>query len=463
MAVVAVALVPHPPILLEAVGGAESRRVQATQQALGELGRRLSAMALEALVMITPHGPVFRDAVAIWGLDRLDGDLSSFGAKGVSFQVPGDLELARATGQEARRLGVRTIWLDRPTARRHGVQVGLDHGLMVPLYFLVAQGIMTPLAAVSSAFLPVEDLYRFGQAIRRAAEVLGRRVAVVASGDLSHRLTPDAPAGFSPRGAEFDRLIQAALTRGDPWAVLQVDPESAEAAGECGWRSLIMALGALEGQRFKADLLSYEGPFGVGYAVAHLEPLPEAREELLPRIKQFREDRRRAESPPVALARRSLESYIRQGQVIDPPDPLPGVLQQPAGAFVSLKVSGQLRGCIGTIGATRPNLALEIIHNAIAAATDDPRFPPVEPEELDTLSYSVDVLGQPEPVSGPDELDPQRYGVIVSHAGRSGLLLPALAGIEEVEAQVRIAMRKADIPAGTPGVKLQRFTVIRYY
>lgn len=160
------------------------------------------------------------------------------------------------------------------------------------------------------------------------------------------------------------------------------------------------------------------------------------------------------------LARRAIEAYVRGGRVISPPDPLPPEFSRRAGAFVSIKKHGALRGCIGTYLPTRENLAAEIIANAVKAATQDPRFPPVRPEELPHLRISVDVLSPPEPCTEAD-LDPKRYGVIVEREGRLGLLLPDLEGVDTVEEQLRIAKMKAGIPPGEP-CKIYRFTVERH-
>ncbi|MGY4706484.1 AmmeMemoRadiSam system protein A [Candidatus Bipolaricaulota sp. J31] len=164
--------------------------------------------------------------------------------------------------------------------------------------------------------------------------------------------------------------------------------------------------------------------------------------------------------PLVELARRAIEAYVREGRVIDPPAELPPELRRKAGAFVSLKKDGLLRGCIGTFLPTKGNLAEEIIANAIKAATEDPRFPPVRPEELPRLRISVDVLSAPEPCDESD-LDPKRYGVIVEKGFRVGLLLPDLEGVDTVEEQLRIAKMKAGIPPDEP-CKIYRFTVERH-
>ncbi len=167
--------------------------------------------------------------------------------------------------------------------------------------------------------------------------------------------------------------------------------------------------------------------------------------------------------PLVELARKAIEEYVKHGRVIPPPPPeeMTPEMKEKAGTFVSLKKHGELRGCIGTFLPTQPNVAQEVIKNAIAAATQDPRFPPVQPQELPELTISVDVLSPPEPVKDLSELDPKKYGVIVRSGWRQGLLLPDLEGIDTVEQQLAIAMAKAGISPGEP-IEVYRFTVRRY-
>lgn len=170
--------------------------------------------------------------------------------------------------------------------------------------------------------------------------------------------------------------------------------------------------------------------------------------------------------PFVELARKTIEAYVTRQEQINPPAESPPEMQQQAGAFVSLhKKSGQLRGCIGTIEPVQDSLAEEIINNAISAATRDPRFPPLRPDELEDLDISVDVLSPAEPVDSIAELDPQRYGVIVESAHnpyQRGLLLPDLEGVDTAKYQVDIARRKAGISPNAP-IKLSRFEVKRYH
>ena len=164
--------------------------------------------------------------------------------------------------------------------------------------------------------------------------------------------------------------------------------------------------------------------------------------------------------PIVKLAKEAVETYIREGKALRPGDLTPE-MEGRAGVFVCIKKSGELRGCIGTFAPTRKNIAEEVVHNAISSATQDPRFLPVAEEELPHLEYSVDILTSPEPVAGPEELDPKAYGCIVECGRRRGLLLPDLEGVDTVEEQIAICCRKAGIGPSQP-VKLYRFKVKRY-
>jgi AmmeMemoRadiSam system protein A len=170
--------------------------------------------------------------------------------------------------------------------------------------------------------------------------------------------------------------------------------------------------------------------------------------------------------PLVQLARRTIEVYVTDGRRIDPPRVLAPEMEQRAGAFVTIHRHGQLRGCIGTIQPVCDNVAGEVIRNAISAATRDPRFSPIRRDELADLDVKVDVLDEPEPVAGPADLDPVRYGLIVQSAGepwRRGLLLPNLEGIDTVEKQVRwTRVHKAGITDPDEPVEMFRFEVHRY-
>lgn len=164
---------------------------------------------------------------------------------------------------------------------------------------------------------------------------------------------------------------------------------------------------------------------------------------------------------PTNLARASLVHFLGTGKHLPVPEQLPPELTRQSGAFVSLKKNNELRGCIGTIFPTEESTAKEIIENAIRAGTEDPRFMPVDLGEVNKLTLSVDILGEPEPVTSETELNPSVYGVIVKKGNRTGLLLPRLEGVDSVREQIDIARQKAGI-SKSENIELYRFTVTRY-
>lgn len=445
---------PHPPLLIPEIGGRESEQVHRTKGALKILAAEIAAVQPETVIIITPHGPMHRDAPVVLAGGKLKGNFAAFGAPGIRLEAQNDLELVQALTEESRKENIDVIQLKKGRLQD---EITLDHGVTIPLYFLQAAGTARRCVAITFAPLPYNDLFNFGHALQKAASATGRKVAIVASADLSHRLTGDAPAGYHPRGKEFDARVVEYLQGYHVEKLLTMEPELISAAGECGLRSISILLGSLSGLSVEPKVLSYEGPFGVGYPVALLKIFPGEKAGGEDKIKNRAGDG----NIHLQIARGALESCIRGEDYPLPPD-LPGELQEPGAAFVTLKKEGALRGCIGTIRPTHKTLAEEIAANAISAGLGDPRFPPVSPDEMETISYSVDVLTAPEKVDGPAELDPQQYGVIVRYGGRTGLLLPALEGVDTVEEQLSIAKQKAGIRPDETAVEIFRFMVRRY-
>ena len=454
-------LTPHPPVLLPEVGRGREQEIGATGRAMAAAAEEVARWKPDVLIVASPHTILYGDYFHISPGSGAAGDMSAFGAPQVRVEVRYDIPLrneivsrAQAAGLEAGTLGQR--------------DPSLDHGVLIPLYFLRKAGVSCPIVRLGlSGFSPLAH-YRLGQCVAQAVEAVGRRAVFVASGDLSHKLKTDGPYGFAPEGPVLDDAVTQAMASGDFLRFLTMDPSLCERAAECGLRSFQMMAGALDGLAVAPRLLSHEGTFGVGYAVA-LFPVTGRDESrrFAAACEQAQRDRlhqRRAnEDPWVQLARLSLETYVRTGKRLDRlPDGLPQALTgQAAGAFVSLHINGRLRGCIGTIAPTQENVAWEIVCNAVSACSRDPRFPPVGADELDALEYSVDVLGRPEAVDSPDQLDPRQYGVIVSCGQRRGLLLPDLDGVDTVEEQLDIARQKGGIHAGEP-YQIQRFKVVRH-
>ncbi len=460
MSILLAAVVPHPPVILPEIGKGQEREIRRTTEAYREVAKRIRQLNPETLVILSPHATSYADYFHISPGRKARGDFRRFGAKQVEVTAFYDEMFIAALEKNAKRAGI-------PAGTRGEQDSALDHGTMIPLTFLAERELPCEIVRIGLSGLDPAAHYRLGKCIRKTAEELDRSVAVVASGDLSHKLLETGPYGFAPQGPEFDKFLTQALEKGDFLSLLTMDPTLSEEAAECGLNAFRIMAGALDRTAVSSELLSYEGPFGVGYAVAVFTPKGEDESRAFD-VKYQQAERarigalREREDAFTRLARDTVEAYVKTGEAPPLPDDLPDELKTArAGVFVSLKIAGKLRGCIGTIRAVCGNVAEEIVKNAVSACSDDPRFDPVQPDELERISYSVDVLGETERIDSPDKLDVKRYGVIVTSGYRKGLLLPNLDGVDTVEEQIRIAKRKAGIPESERCI-LERFEVVRH-
>ncbi|XUW99491.1 MAG: AmmeMemoRadiSam system protein B [Dehalogenimonas sp.] len=288
----------------------------------------------------------------------------------------------------------------------------------------------------------LEIYHEIGAAVAQAIkDTDGKVILIVASSDMTHYESQEAASAKDHRAIE---------------EILKLDEEGllervvTERISMCGYAPVVAMITASKILGAKtAELVRYQtsgdasGDYSavVGYAGVII--------------------RRYEMSPLVKLAKETVEAYVKERRIPKPPADLTPEMKERAGVFVSIKKDGQLRGCIGTFEPTRANVAEEIIANAVSAATRDPRFLPITPQELDRLSISVDVLTKPEPAEF-NELDPKKYGVIAECGYRRGLLLPDLEGVDTAKDQVSICCQKAGISPNEP-IKLLKFQVKRYH
>lgn len=423
---------PHPPIIIPDVGRGREAEASATIGGMRSLSRLTAINRADTILILSPHAPFFGGLSMSLARDYY-GDFGMFGAPGASLSMPGALQAGEALASHLEKKFY--------VVKRRHEKCPLDHGSLIPLSFIAGGGSshVPSLVLANPIGLSPSDAFALGRALSEAPA--DGSWALIASGDLSHRVTRDAPAGYSPFGAEFDRMIVEAFKSNDPSRLLSLQPDEIDRAGECGLRSALVFLGLAEGRSIRS--ISYEAPFGVGYATA-FAPLHSA----------------------TLLARAVLEECVRKGRraALEASSRFSAFpeLKSRSACFVTLKTGGgeQLRGCIGTILPARDTLLEEITENAQSAALRDPRFPPVAKEELGDISLSVDLLSLPEPVSSLDSLDPAKFGVIVERNGLRGVLLPALEGVDSVDQQIAIAARKAGIHSAE-GASISRFTVNR--
>lgn len=480
MALIAAFVVPHPPIIVPEIGRGEEAAASATVDAMHAFAQKIAELNADALIIVSPHAPTFMDQFFV---DLREGEqedsFAAFGHANIKLNFSVDNTLAHNIIQHAKTYDLSFV----PEPEALSLAARHDHGSMVPLYFIAraeqtalgdesrndllhgGRGAKTrlhldlPVVRLSFSGLDAGSHFTYGSAIAEVLEKEDKRVVFIASGDLSHKLKEEGPYGYIAEGPQFDEEVSAILKSGEVRRFLNFDEAFSDRAAECGLRSFQILAGLLDQKKWTSELLSYEGPFGVGYAVAEFLPAEKSPENHeFPKIL--------TEDPYPALARRSLEHYVLHGQALEMKkserDALPiEMLERQAAVFVTLHMGGDLRGCIGTLEPTTGSLAAEIVQNAISAGTTDPRFPKVTQDELPLLEYSVDVLGPMEPVDNRSQLDAQRYGVVVSQGWRRGLLLPALEGVDTVEEQIEIACMKAGI-SPTSHFLMERFEVIRH-
>ncbi|MBR0266538.1 MAG: AmmeMemoRadiSam system protein A [Clostridia bacterium] len=460
MSVIAAYMVPHPPMIVPQVGRGSEKQILKTIQAYETVAAEIAEIRPETIIVTSPHVVMYADYFHISPGKQATGDFGRFRAPEVSFRVRYDTELVKAVCGLAKEK-------DFPAGELGERDRQLDHGTMVPLYFVEQQYQDYQLIRIGLSGLSLAKHYEFGMILRQAVEQTGRRTVLIASGDLSHKLQTYGPYGFAPEGPEYDRRIMDTAGRAAFGEMLEFKESFCDKAAECGHRSFVILAGAMDGMSVETKVYSHEDITGVGYGICSFRPTGKDEERrFLDRYRAAQEEKlrqkRSGDDPFVRLARETVESYVTERKLPNVPDWATAEMKQErAGVFVSIHKEGKLRGCIGTFLPTKGNIALEIISNAVSASTRDPRFDPVRPEELKWLEINVDVLSAPEQISGRDELDVRKYGVIVSCGSRRGLLLPDLDGVDTVDEQVEIAMKKGGIRENEP-YTLERFEVVRH-
>ncbi|MCK8061549.1 MULTISPECIES: AmmeMemoRadiSam system protein A [unclassified Fusibacter] len=455
---------PHPPIVIPEVAGDRHGLCKNTYDAMMEVGREIAKIKPKRIVIISPHGTVFSDGIGALYNHDLYGNLATFGHEDIEVQKRCDMFFVDELATEASRSDIVVAKIDEDFAEELGITYTLDHGAIVPLWFVDQFYKDYDVVHLAYGLLSPSKLYELGQNIRTVVKQFAGDTVLIASGDMSHALKDSGPYDYHPEGANFDKFVVEAIGKHDFLSILSYPQKKRESARECGFRSFCIAFGAHDRMLVDSKVLSYEGPFGVGYMVAGISEVGGIVPGLLPSIIELSraEQARRLglEDDYVKLARNVINTFVLMGDrpQVDPNDY--AIDKEAHGCFVSIKNDSGLRGCIGTIHPTRDSLIDEIVDNAIKACSEDPRFDPIYEDELADLRVSVDILLPPEPIESEEDLDPQRYGVIVEAGFKRGLLLPMLEGIETVGEQLRIAKSKAGIE--DEPYHLMRFKVIRH-
>ncbi|MBR4422231.1 MAG: AmmeMemoRadiSam system protein A [Erysipelotrichaceae bacterium] len=461
MSILAGFMVPHPPLIVPAIGKGEEAQIKETTAAYEEVARQIAELEPDTIIISSPHSIMYADYFHISPGKEASGDFSGFRAPQITFEEKYDTELVDLLCDLSDQEGL-------PAGILGERDPDLDHGTMVPLWFIRQQYKKGGIVRIGLSGLDLPKHYKLGMLIKEACDALDRKAVFVASGDLSHKLQEYGPYGFASEGPEYDKRIMDVCSRAAFNELFDFSEDFCDKAAECGHRSFVIMAGAFDGLSVKAEELSHQDVTGVGYGICTFYPL--GKDENRHFLKQYEDElirklteKKSRSDAYVNLARYTIETYVLTGKRPALPEGLPEeMLTNKAGTFVSIHENDRLRGCIGTIRPTKANLAQEIISNAISACAYDNRFVPVKAEELPYLEINVDVLGEAEDIESKEELDVKRYGVIVSNGNRLGLLLPDLEGVDTVEQQIRIAAQKGRIDPDEEDYHLQRFEVIRH-
>ena len=433
MPIIASFAVPHPPLIIPDVGKGSEKQIPKTIKSYEEIAKQIAEIEPETIIISSPHTIAFRDYFYLSTKTTMKGSFASFGASNVSFEETIDLELVK----EIEKLSLKESF----PAGTVDKEVELDHGTMVPLYFIRKYLKDFKIIVVGLSGLSLENHYHLGEIIAQAVKNTNRRAVFVASGDLSHTLQSYGPYGFNENAPYYEKRIIGTMSNANFKELLTYDAKLLDEAAECGHPSFTIMGGIWSHNKVYPKFFSHEDITGVGYGLWSYTPKPDEY---------------------VALAKASIYSYVKYRRKLETPVDLPKeMMEKRSGVFVSIHEFGELRGCIGTFLPIRDCIANEIIENAVAASSEDPRFLPIKESELGDLEVNVDILTTPEAISSKLELDPKKYGVIVRKDYKKGLLLPDLEGIDTVDEQIRIAKQKAGI-APEEEVSLERFEVERH-
>ncbi len=457
MPIVAAFMLPHPIFAIPEVGKGKEKELAATVASFNLIAKKIAQIQPDTIIWISPHAESYADFFQIADGEVAVGSFKEYGAPEVSFRMLYDKILAREISQECKINKVNG-------GIENSTEEELDHGTMVPLYFINHEfrDFLNVRVGVSGQSLA--EHYRFGEMIKSAVDKLGRKAVVIASGDLSHCQSKEGTYGYRPEGAIYDEQIMKTMSKMNFGELLSFNRSLLGEAVQCGHGAFTILAGCLDRLDLDCLRLSHEAPFGTGYGFCCYTPKGDNQSRAFLNLYKERErliakERKEKADKYVCLAREAIETYLKSKKVLKPSQlTLNNIGDRKEGVFVTIYHEGEIRGCIGTVKPKKKNLAEEIIANAIAAAFSDDRFEPISEEEFENLIITVDVVVDLIPILSSDDLDSEIYGVMVEADDKHAVLLPKLPGILTPEKQIEICKRKANIPLHED-VDLYRFNV----
>lgn len=466
-----VVFLPHPPLAIEKIGEGKEKIIKKTVENYRDIAERIAQYRPHTIIFITPHGNVFDKQIALIDKPILRGDFALFGYQELEKEKKVNQGLVQLIYNQLNEEEHSCIRLDRED--RH-IELVIDHGVLVPMWFIDEKYSDYQMVHITTSGQSIGDHYKMGVKLEAVLSEVDEKIVVICSGDLSHALKADGPYEYSHYGHEYDTKVIEAINKQAPEGLLSLTLEEESGAAQCGLRSFLMGFGMVDGYAYDSKVLSYEGPFGVGYLIgyisSHKSKLGPSQLDLIKAI-EIENHRKKVELEDayIKVARKSIETYVKTSRMLDfntiksliDGKTLKALRSQKAGAFVTIYKNGELRGCIGTLEPSADSLLEEIQYNSISACSSDPRFNPITESELTKLDIKVDRLFEPEVITDLTQLDVIKYGLIVVQGDKSGVLLPNLEGIDSVLKQITIAKEKAGIK-GENNLYYYRFRVERH-
>jgi len=460
MAILRAYVLPHPKLAIPAVGRGEERKIAKTLNSMDMIAQEIAFLRPETIIFITPHNVIYDDYFHISPGVSARGSCAALGTKHVKLSLTYDPNFAAVTSSVAAKYGIVAKTLgDR--------RAPLDHGVVVPLWFINRRYSKFKTMRISPSRQTEKDHYRLGQSLSEAASNIGRRVVIIASSNLSRDLNQKAEEGYVDEALEYDKEMVDIFKSGEFERLFKVPHSLRESADPCDHSIFAVLAGALDKRLVRSEMLSYENTLGEGYVVAAFTPGPyDEKRNYLEKSETVQRrlvmKSRSSEDDYCVLARRALEYSVLHGLDLPIPVGLPReMLTARAGVFVSIYAGSKLRGAAGSLDPTTDSVASEIAKYAVQAGKADKRFLPVDIDELTDLVYKVDIIGNPENIQGPEDLDVHRYGLIITAQNTWGVVLPNHPGIETPEQQITAVMQRAGIAPDEP-VKMERFIVVRH-
>lgn len=460
-------LMPHPPLIIPSIGKGKEFEIQKTVDACNKIAKEIQELKPETIIVVTPHGTKFSDTVCVSNEEKIKGDFRRFKDSRTTIETHIDREFNYKLNDICSYDNISVVMSDTNLLKRYNRSYALDYGTMVPLYFINQVYKNYKLVHITYNNLSDIQLYKLGMAIKQTAKNLDRKTVFIASGNLSKRLKEESEHRYLKEAVDFDTEMIYSLQNGDVESIFNMDKYNLSKIIGCGLKSIFIMLGVMDSEMINGELLSYESAFNSAYSVMEFNNVQKTESRLDSLISKRQENinklnkKTTSSNPYVKLARESLNHYYTTNHLMAVSENIPSELRKnQGGVFVSLKKSGELRGCVGTVLPQTDSIAQEIIRNTVEAATNDAKFPRLTLDELAEIDICVDVLDRPHKAT-KKTLNPKKYGILITQGHKRGIVLPNINGVNTPLSQIKLACEKANINMKEK-YEIEKFEVTRY-